>query len=531
MGIFQNIRNFVRKEADPITTAQSAQGYTLAADTYRNQKRGLQVYNMSQIAGMTGRDKEGRMLQFGTEQPMFYLTVDQRNQIFKLSSILLGIVSSRMNRISGIDFEIVPKRKVEEKIAEELKDKKMRYLELKTSLELSHLVIKNQMVKDISEVLPDVLPDLSNFDGALLRWKRSLKRNQANTSDEIKEWLMEPIPGMSWQDYIKKVVYNLHVHGCEASYKKSIDWNSANAKTGRFERLEFFDSLPGGSVFKLKTPYFSTEMAYAQVVPSFEPQMFRREEVMYMEYLPTSVQSQSLIPVEALINMISETMLFDGYMAERADGTSEPEKLVIIAQHSPFSNMDNPLPVPLNPAEQKRVETRLNEPRKGKIMTFSGNNVEVVDLSIDSKADTYNARKKDIREEAAMVFNMSNIELNLTGSDDTSGRSTSESQMDMDHSKGVFPHLLNIQRNVTRDLLPYRYGFGWVFEFTESKNEKEEQELNKLKLDNGVYTVNELREKEGQTTFPDEKYNLPKDAPPAEPGADGQNPMFTKSVM
>lgn len=71
-------------------------------------KRGLEIYNLSQIISATGRDQTGKMSSWGVEQPFFFLAPMQRNDIFKLSTPVFGVVTSRMQRIASLDFEVVP---------------------------------------------------------------------------------------------------------------------------------------------------------------------------------------------------------------------------------------------------------------------------------------------------------------------------------------------------------------------------------------------------------------------------------------
>ena len=183
-------------------------------------KRGLQVYTLSQIISASGRAQDGNMLTWGVEQPYFFLTAMQRNEIFKLSTPVFGVVTSRMNKISGIDFEIVPARKLEDKIADELKSMKQVYDEYKNATDLKYLTIRATIVQNIMRELPDVLPDLSNFNGAMSRWKKRIQNRQTATGEEIKDWMQEPNNGTTWNSYVKKVVYNLLVHGCEGTYKQ-----------------------------------------------------------------------------------------------------------------------------------------------------------------------------------------------------------------------------------------------------------------------------------------------------------------------
>ena len=86
----------------------------------RNQagKRGIQVYNLTDIIGITGRDEKGQLLSWGVQQPYFYLAIRQRNEIFRLCSPVFGVVSSRMKRIAGMDFKIMPMKKKEDEMKE-----------------------------------------------------------------------------------------------------------------------------------------------------------------------------------------------------------------------------------------------------------------------------------------------------------------------------------------------------------------------------------------------------------------------------
>ena len=505
-----------------INTAYSNEGTRSPVGGYDYlRKRGLQVYTLSQIMPATGRGEDGQMLTTGVEQPYFFLTPMQRNEVFKLSTPVFGVVTSRMNRIAGIDFSIVPTKHSEDKIVDELKMMKQVFDEYANSADLKYLTIRARMAQKIRERLPDILPDLSNFGRSLMRWKKVIQNKQLSTGDEIKEWLMEPNNGVTWNDYIKKVVYALLVHGSEATYKQ---YNG--------DRLENFDSLPAGTVYRFKSPYFSGVDGYLQIVAGYEPQIFFAKECMYIQYLPTSAQNYPMIPLEALINKVAEGLLFDRLMAEQADGTKPPEKLVVVTNNqNPFGDFDKPEEIPMNGDEQKRLETKLNEPRKGAIMTFAGNTATVVDLTRENTMAVQSQRQKDIREEVALVFNMSNMEVNLTGSGDVSGRSTSESQQEIEQGKGIIPLLRLIEGAVTKNILPFRYGYGFSFEFVKTQNDKEKEEIDQMRLNNGKVTINELREEDNQPTFDGPEFDKPKGAGQGVPGQDQSNPLFTKNLL
>lgn len=458
-----------------------------------NDRRGITVYSMSDLQQVTGRDKEGRLLTWGVETPYFYLTIHQREEIFRLSSPVFGLISSRMNRMAGLQYNITSEKYKEDEIAEELKDLKTYYDELKTSLEFKDLTIKARIVQKVRERLPDINDDLSNFDGALLRWKRKIKRVESSLTNEASEWLQQPNQGVLWEDFIKKWTQCILVHGASAVYKQMTDGLLVN-----------FDILPGGTVYKVKSPYFTAQSGYVQAVPGYlEPKVYFSDEISYSEYLPVSSRNYGMIPLEALIKKVTEQLLFDDKMAREADGTVPPQKMIIITENNPFGSLDETekSDIPLDPVEQKRIEQKLKEPIKHGVMTFSGNNVAVVDLSRSDTMAVQMQRQKDIREEVALVFNATNMEVNLTGSDDTSGRSTSQAQLEIEQGKGIAPIAKMFQTMVNKTLLPLRYGSGLLFEFELGKNEVEEKQLDKLMLETGEMTKNEVREKYGKPTF------------------------------
>ena len=482
------------------------------------QKRGITVLNTTQLVGWTGRDEQDRLQTVTGETPLFYLTLSQREEIFRLSAPIFGVVTSRMNRISSIDFTIEPTKNDEDKIADNLKNLHSLYKEYSKTTDLKFIVVKSQIVNRIKEVLIDILPDLSNFNQSLLRWRKRIMQGNSDLGNEIQAWLQQPSLGTSWTDWIKKVVFDLMIHGCVANYKQM-----------ERNKVENFDTLPGGTVYKIRNTSFGGAEAYLQAVFGFEYQLFFSDELSYRQYAPTSSHSYSFIPLEALINKIAEDMLYDRLMADQADGTKPPEKLIIITDNkNPFGDFDNNDVLPSNPDEQKRIESKVNEPRKGSIMTFSGNDAKIIDLSRENTMALQNQRQKDIRETVAMVFNMSNMEINLTGSDDTSGRNTSEAQAEIERGKGIMPILGTIESIINRDILPYRYGFGYQLKYQSMKDDVKERQLDAIKLNDGELTVNELREKYNLPIFDGDEFNKPKGT--QVPMGTELSPLFTRPI-
>ena len=522
MGFFS--KNKVEKQTK-INTVYSNENYTTPLASQQSQPgRGVQVYYMSNLSGVQGRDKDGNYLGTRVQQPLFYLTVNERNEIFRLSSPVLGVVTSRMNRISALNYHIMPIKEVEDQVAEELKSQRDLYNEYGDMASYTDMFVRSKVVNELRGTLPDLKPDMSNFDNSLLRWKKRLNRQQQSKTQEIEDWLQEPNTGVSWSEFVKKWVYDMHVHGAAAIYKQNTEG-----------RLTNFDCLIGGTVYKVKNPYFSSMEAYFQVVPGFESQVFFSDEISYAMYIPTSTKSFGLIPLEALINKIAESMLFDKKMANEADDTRMPEKAVVVTDNNnPLGDFDKENDgLPIDDIEQKRMEEKMNTPIQGGMITLSGNSATVVDLTRADTLSVRNERQKDIREECALVYNMSNMEINLTGSGETGGRSTSESQAEIEAGKGVAPHVKTLEEKITRDAVNSRYGYGWKLEIERQRNEKEEQELLLLKLQTGDLTRNELRESKNKSVFVGEEFDKPMDSEGAgtpQPGASERNPVFNRML-
>jgi hypothetical protein len=482
-------------------------------------RRGIQVYTMSALRGVTGKDERGNYITSKTEYPLFYLNAFERNEIFRLSSPVLGIVTSRMQRISALPFHIDPIRDTEDLIADEMKEKKQIFDEFGGSLQMDHLMIRANIFSDLRKDLFDLMPDLSNFNASLLRWKNRIKNRQKKECERIEDWLQEPNAGTTWSEFVKKWIYDYHIHATAVIYKQ---WQNGDFKN--------FDVLIGGSVHKLKNPYFSGQDGYIQKVDGMQAQILYGNEISYAQYIPTSVKNYSMIPLESLINKISESLFFDDNMMRRADGTRPPEKAIIITNNTDmmgaFDKENGAVEIPLDPSEQKRIEEKINTPVKNGIISFSGNTATVVDLTRAETLETQAKRQKDIREEVALVFNMSNMEINLTNSEGTSGRATSETQTEIDQGKGTGPIITAFEEKITRDIITAKFGYGYKLTLERQKTEREEKEMDLIKLKTSELTVNELREKYDKPTFGDEKYNLPQGEGETIPGENSFNPLF-----
>ena len=442
-------------------------------------QRGYSVYSMSELFGVTGYDKEGQRITGKYEQSYFYLSVYDRIEIARLCSPVAGIVSSRQNRISGLNWKIIPEDT--DKMCDRLQEMKQIYDEYESSTDQKYVFMRAYISKKIRDVLVDSLPDLSNFRTSLLRYKKKAERNRMDSARAAEAWLEQPNVNDRWDDFVKKYVFDLMIHGSVSCYKQYKDGI-----------IENFFILPGGSVYPLKTEYVTTMDAYVQMMEGYDPQIYFRSELSFENYLPTSARAYGNIPLEALINKIAESMLFDKLMADQADGSQLPNKMVVMGNNSPFGNLTENFEI-MDKGEQKRLEAKLMEYKKGGIVTFSGNTATVLDLTRENTMSVQMQRQKDIREDVGLVFNASNMEMNLTGSSNTSGRETGETQMEISEGRGIVPICYIIENMINKEILPYRFGPGFTFEF--DKGQIREADIDRIMkmVQTGAYSINEIR--------------------------------------
>jgi hypothetical protein len=483
-------------------------------------KRGYKVYFTSQLLTEYARDKTGRVVGAERDDPYFSLSPDQRLKVMQYCTPVLGIVSSRMNRIAAKKFIITSDKEQEDLIVDRIKDVHRIYKEYMNQTDPAYMIAKAKLAVFLKQRLPELTPDLSNFDPALLRWSKRIKQLEKSKCDEIRDWLEQPNQEDNWMDFVKQWVCDDMIHGGSAVYKQ--------VQNGKLENMYI---LPGGTVLPVRGKFVSTKTAYLQMVPYQRPLLYYSDELIYNRYLPNSGRSYGVIPLEALINKIAETLLFDKLMADQADGSKMPEKMIVITESNPFGDIDNEFRVPIDKVEQRRIDKKVNTLVKGGVITFSGNNATVVDLTRENTMALQMQRQKDIREDVALVFNMTNMEVNLTGSGDTSGRATSESQAEIEEGKGTLPMMAMIEHRLTTEAIPFRCGrFGYFMQFHSEDNETAEFEKLRLKLSTGLYSVNEIKMKDlNENPFDDPIFDKP---PGTAQQADGSqvNPINIKAL-
>jgi phage portal protein BeeE len=477
--------------------------------------RGYGIYSYSQLMGMSGKNKDGDIQHVEYQVPTFALDPYTRIEIFKLCAPVFGVVTSRMNRISALEYSVIPQAKEEDKIVQRLKYLKSLYSEYPVD-SFYALGLRLECVREIREYLPEVLPDLSNFDRALYRWHKLIKNSKQDVADQISDWLQQPNQDQEWVDFIKAWVFDLMVHGASALYKEVLD-----------NKVENIYVLPGGSVYPVQEERVGGVSAYIQTMMTLDPIILYQDEIVYSSYIPSSASKYGFVPLDALVNKIAESLLFDKLMADQADGTRPPEKILIFGeatQFGDFKGMDN-FTMPLRKEEQQRIEHVVNEARMGAVRVLSGYGQPfTLDLTRENTMSTQMQRQETILKDIALVFNMSNMEVNLSGGDGTSGRNTSEAQAEIENAKGTRPITKLIESRLNKQVLPFRFGSGYKLEFITEQSEQEEYQTIASKLQTGIFTVNEIRIEKGLDPFDDEQFDKPPNAQPKQEDQPQQEP-------
>lgn len=492
-------------------------------DARRQNLRGITAFHATTFWPVSGKTKEGETLTGNIEYPYYLLSPTERVEVVRQHSTVFGLVTGRMNRISAFEWDIIPEYKKEDETEYYAKCLRARIKELGTQSGLAFRIASARLYGELNKILPDCFPDLSNFDAALLRRKRRIQSAKKRDCEEVEAWLREPNIHDDYEEFVKTYVYDMLTHGVAAIYKEYLSG-----------RLENFYVLPGGSVFPLRARYVGGYEAYAQVIYGYPTQIFFQDEISFDRYVPSSARAYGWVPVEALVNKVTEGLMFDKLMAEQADGTRPPEKVLIFGSnkdpYDPMSSDDQGAPIPEE--ENRRIEKIFNEKKKYSVRSITGYGTPfLLDMSKENTMDIQMRRQDQLDKAIALAFNATNNEINQTGSEGTSGRSTSEVNSEIDHGKGVMPMLIQIENFFNKDIIEMRYGPGYCYEYKKTESEKEKMELYQTQLSTGLYSVNEIRVKElNEDPFPDSQFDFPAAAVPKAQGQSESNPLFVQNA-
>lgn len=468
--------------------------------------RGINVQARGDVMGTSGRMFDGSISREPIQVPYFSLSPLERDEIAKQNSYVQGILTGRMHRISGIDWDIEPIGRHEEDFIDAMKMMHQQFIEFNGTSELKYKFFALKKKRELMEALPDLLPDMTNFRPSLRRWRVKYKLQIRKSSQEVEDWVNQANDQDDFEEFQKKWVYDLMIHGAS-----SIFWDLASPQI-----QQSFYMLPGGTITQIRNPYAGPGVAFVQMVPGYETKIYLENEMIYDTYIPLSSRTYGIVPLDALVNKVAESLMFDKTSAERADGTRPPEKAVIFGETSPIPGFGSggaeSMMVPLPVDQTRQLEQKFNVEKQNAIAVISGvGTPQILDLS---RADTFqaqNERQTRLLKDIALVFNVSNNEINETDSGGVSGRSTSETLEKVDKEKGTGPIVRIIDKTMTNKVLPRKFGDYWALKHKGALSELEQATLDKAKLDSGSYDVNEVRESRGDEPYAGEEFDKPSD--------------------
>jgi len=494
-------------------------GLTPVLSNRHPESRGINLYSAFDLMRVSGMTRSGERVDSSAQIPLFTLDPTTRTEIFAKSDLIISIVNSRSSEISGYDVKVIPEKDEEDLIVMRLRMFKEIVDEYEGQTDIKFLVTRMKLINMIREKLPDLLPDLSNFDRSLIRWNSLIKAKHKQTADEILDWIMKPNREDTWVNHIKKWVTDLHVHGNFSLYKG----------LNEVGQIDYIKGLIGGTTFPLRVASAADVIGFTQVVDSIEPQVFTPEEIVYDTYMPATHNSYGMVPLDALVNKIAEGILFDQLMAGQADGTKPVEKVVVFADDNSIGDLTEGLGLPVSKSRQKRIEDKLNEARSGAIATLTGYGApQILDLTRENTMSIQMQRQDQNAKVAGRVFNLSALEMSLTGGDDTSGRSTSESQERLDQRQGTGPIVRGIQDNYDKDIILQKFGSGYLLKFMAGLDDAADLQKAREHLESGAFDVNWVRTHIlNEAPYPEEEF----DRPPGtqQPSPEEQQDLFTLS--
>ena len=483
--------------------------------------RGYSGYYSNTLVRVSGQLKDGSKHEVNVEPIWTQTDPFTAMLIYQRCAPVFGVITGRANYISTTPFSIEPIRKNEDREADRLKD--LRDIFNENAEGSMALGIRMKCYQLMRHHLLDLKTDLSNFDASLYRWLKRVRNLRIDQAQEINDWFQQPSIGQTWSSFIKMFVEDILVQG-----RVAVKMDQDPIDPHRIGQMHI---LPGGTVAPIASKYVGGPIGFIQMLygsvmyGSYEPQIFFRDEVSFAHYMPNSATEYGMLPMDALINMVTESMLVDRLFAETADGTENPHIAVAFGDKNPGLDIDEIAgagdvgDVPLDLDEQRRIEWKLNTPqRRGAVAVLTGTGTPVpIDLSKQSIMRDQMDRQDQISKFVGLVYNATQMEMNESGSGDTSGRSTSESQERIEARRGSGPIIQIIQEKMNMDWITRRFGYGYQSRFQVPMTDMEKIALQTAKKNSGVYTINEIRtEDENREPFPEEQYNRPQGQSPAE---------------
>jgi HK97 family phage portal protein len=239
---------------------------------------------------------------------------------------------------------------------------------------------------------------------------------------------------------------------------------------------------------------------YSWINPQGKPIKFSPDEILYFQLNPSSRSPYGVAPLEIVEDIID-------YMIDSARAQSKYWKNGMFVG----GQIDMPEVKDFNELKryQAYFESKLRGSRKfGKwIVTGGGTDVKTI---------PFNAQQMQWVESqkwfAKIVFAMFKVTPSELGFTEDLNRATGIQQMEINKSHAVMPVLQLLQDTINRQIVWKHFNEDVMFEYDATlclADKKLQSEIDSVRLDKGIISVNEVRDRDGLEKWEDEKWNMP----------------------
>lgn len=426
-----------------------------------------------------------------------------------------SVITLRQNTMVTHRPKIETLKEAEERISAYLFNLKDIFSEFGDAT-LPHAGLRTRIYLEIAKYLGPhmVRPDLTNFNKAHNRWFQEIQQQKFDHSQAALEYFENPAPGKTWAEFVKQFVMDFLVVGRAGVWMETFG--------GPAPRYGNFHMFPSGTLYRVGPVRLGEPDAYVQIVQDFsglpveEPLLFEEHEVLYEELVSVSSAGVPMTPINAFVNLALERMLSEKQRLKYADGSKKVQKVLAIGQpgQKPADFVTSRAPGAYENAgppktDVRRITLKVNEQTEDDVAVIdSTGNIQVIDLTRADLLDYFSTRDDAIQREAGRCWWATPMEMGLAGSDDTSGRSTSEAQERIALAAGTAPIVVALE-SAMNTAARRKFGNGLVFSLEMERTEREIAELMKLEKGTGVLAVNDILRKHGLRVYDDERFDLP----------------------
>lgn len=239
---------------------------------------------------------------------------------------------------------------------------------------------------------------------------------------------------------------------------------------------------------------------YAWINPQGVPIHFKKDELIYLQQAPSAREPYGISNLEVIRDVLD-------YMTDSTLAQSKYWK------NGLFIGGQIDLPDVTDLTELKRMqayyEAKLRGPRKYNKWIITGGGAKVQSMPFTSQEMQWLDSQKWFAKMVFAVYKLTPSELGFT---EDLNRATGIQQMQIHKSKGVRPVLLILQEALNREIVWKHFSPKIQFVFNKEldlDDESKQTDIDVKRLQAGLDSVNELRDRDGKPKWEDEVYDGP----------------------